>query len=58
MNSTYDYDPASRKDKLVDIVAKVLDITTPIPRTKRALIVGAFPWCESIPFLVSGPITT
>jgi len=58
MNSTYDYDPASRKDELVDVVAKVLDITVPILRTDTVVIVGAFPWCESIPSTVSRSIMT
>ena len=56
MNSTYDYDPASRKDELVDIVARVLDIVVPVLRPDFAVIVGAFPWCESIPFTVSPSI--
>ena len=48
MNSTYDYDPASRKDDLVDIVANVLNIIVPLLRPDAAVTVGAFPWCESI----------
>ena len=47
MNSTYDYDPASRKDDIVDIVANVLNIIVPLVRPDVAITVGAFPWCES-----------
>ena len=50
MNSTYDYDPVSRKDELVDIVANVLDIIVPVLRPDIAVIVSAVPWCESMPF--------
>ena len=46
MNSTYDYDPASRKDDIVDIVANVLKIVVPVLRPDIAVTVGAFPWCE------------
>ena len=48
MNSTYDYDPASRKDDLVEIVANVLNIVVPLLRPDVAVMVSAFPWCESI----------
>ena len=47
MNSTYDYDPTSRKDDLLDIVANVLNIVIPLLRPDVAIMVGAFPWCES-----------
>lgn len=53
MNSTYDYDPASRRDELVDIVAKVLHVIVPVVRPDVAVTVGAFPWCESIRFPAS-----
>ena len=46
MHSTYDYEPASSKDDLVDIVAKVLRIVVPLLRPDIAIMVGAFPWCE------------
>ncbi|KAI9567602.1 cytochrome P450 [Boletus coccyginus] len=49
MNSTYDYDPASRNDELVDIVARVLDIVVPVLRPDFAVIVGAFPWLLHLP---------
>lgn len=48
MNSTYDYDPTSRKDKFIDVVANVLRIILPVLRPDVAVTVGAFPWCESI----------
>ena len=57
MNSTYDYDPASRKDNIVDIVANVLEIVVPLVRPDIAVMVGAFPWCESITFTISCSIT-
>ena len=58
MNSTYDYDPASRKDDIVDIVASVLNIVVPLLRPDIAIMVGAFPWCELIsPLTVSCSIT-
>jgi len=53
MNSTYDYDPASRKDELVNIAATMLDIIVPILRPDTAIIIDAFPWCGSILFTVS-----
>ena len=57
MNSTYDYDPASRKDELLDIIASVLDIVVPFLRPDIAILIGAFPWCECISFSVSCLIT-
>ena len=57
MNSTYNYDPASRKDGLVDIVANVLRIIVPVLRPDIAVTVGAFPWCELITLPVSCSIT-
>ena len=57
MNSTYNYDPASRKDKLVDMVANALAIAIPALRPEVSIIVGAFPLCESITFPVSCSIT-
>lgn len=48
MNSTYDYDPVSRKDELVEVVANVLNTVVPVLRPDIALVLGAFPWCESI----------
>lgn len=53
MNSTYNYDPQSRKDELVDTVANMLTIIVPALRPDIAIIIGAFPWCESIAFPVS-----
>ena len=58
MNSTYDYDPTSRKDELVDIVANVLNIIAPVLRPDVALTLGAFPWCESTQCPVPTSITT
>ncbi|KAF8553325.1 cytochrome P450 [Imleria badia] len=49
MNSTYDYDPASRKDELVDIVANVLHTIVPALRPDIAIIAGAFPLLLSLP---------
>lgn len=48
MNSTYNYDPASRKDELVDMIANALNIILPLARPDIAIITGAFPLCESI----------
>ena len=50
LNSVYDYDPASRKDELVDMVANTLDIIIPALRPDVAIIVGAFPLCGSVTF--------
>ncbi|KAF8552144.1 cytochrome P450 [Imleria badia] len=49
MNGTYDYDPASRKDELVDIAASVLDIVLPLFRPDISVIIGAFPWLLYLP---------
>ncbi|KAF8549586.1 cytochrome P450 [Imleria badia] len=49
MNSTYDYDPTSRKDELLDIVAAVLNIIVPVLRPDVAVVVGAFPWLLHLP---------
>ena len=57
MNSTYDYDPASRKDELVNMVKKALEIMVPVLRPDLAVVVQAFPWCESITFPVFRSIT-
>ena len=57
MNSTYDYDPGSRKDELINIVANVLNIIAPVLRPDVAVMVGAFPWGESISLAVSCLIT-
>ncbi|KAF8551312.1 cytochrome P450 [Imleria badia] len=43
MNSTYNYDPASREDELVDMVANVLSVALPAVRPDVAITVGAFP---------------
>jgi hypothetical protein len=48
MNSTYNYDPASRKDEFVDMVANALTIAVPALRPDVPIIVGTFPLCESI----------
>ena len=47
MKSTYDYDPAPRKDDIVEIVANVLNIFIPLLRPDVAVGIGAFPWGES-----------
>jgi hypothetical protein len=57
MNSTYDYDPVSRKDDIVDIVANVLHIVVPVLRPELAVMIGALPWCESITFTILRSIT-
>lgn len=57
MNSTYDYDPASRKDELLDIVANVLNIVATAVRPDIAIMVGAFPLCELASFIVSALFT-
>ena len=57
LNSVYDYDAASPKDDLVDIAAKVLRIAIPALRPDIAVIVGAFPFRESIKSFVSCSIT-
>ncbi|KAN0084465.1 Cytochrome P450, partial [Tylopilus felleus] len=49
MNSTYDYDPVSRNDELVEIVAKVLKIVLTVIRTDVAFMVGTFPWVLHLP---------
>lgn len=52
LNSAYDYDPASRKEELVEVAATVLEIVVPAFRPDIAVMLGAFPLCESITFLV------
>ncbi|KAF8129583.1 cytochrome P450 [Boletus edulis] len=49
LNSTYNYNPTSRKDDLVETVANVLEVTTPALRPDIAVIVGAFPWVLYLP---------
>ncbi|KAF8553328.1 cytochrome P450 [Imleria badia] len=49
MNSTYDYDPASREDELVGIQASMLKIVLHILRPDRGALVGAFPWVLHLP---------
>ncbi|KAG6371206.1 cytochrome P450 [Boletus reticuloceps] len=49
LNSTYDYDPASREDDLVDIVANVVTIVGPALRPDIAVILGALPWLLYLP---------
>ncbi|KAF8129584.1 cytochrome P450 [Boletus edulis] len=49
LNSTYDYDPASREDDLVDIVANLLTIVVPAMRPDIAVILGAFPCLLYLP---------
>ncbi|KAF8129485.1 cytochrome P450 [Boletus edulis] len=49
LNSTYNYDPTSRKDDLIDTVANVLTIIVPALRPDIAIIVGAFPWLLYLP---------
>ena len=44
----YNYDPASRKDDLVDMVEKALSTILAVVRLDIAAIVNAFQWCESI----------
>lgn len=46
LNSVYDYDPESKKDHLVNIAARVLEIVVPAVRPDVAIIVGAFPASE------------
>lgn len=46
LNSVYDYDPLSQKDKLLVILAKVLEIVVPAVTPSVAIIIGAFPACE------------
>ncbi|KAG6369367.1 cytochrome P450 [Boletus reticuloceps] len=49
LNSTYDYDPASREDDLVDTAANVLTIVVPAMRPDIGVILGAFPWVLYLP---------
>lgn len=51
MNSAYNYDPVSRKDDLVDIVAHVLDVIVPVLRPDVAVVVDAFPWGGLLNFI-------
>lgn len=43
MNSVYDYDPTSRQDELIEVVAKVLEVIMSAIQPEVALILGAFP---------------
>lgn len=48
----YDYEPASKKDEVIDNAANLIKIAFSILTLDRIVTVGAFPWCESITFLV------
>ncbi|KAH0835878.1 cytochrome P450 [Lanmaoa asiatica] len=52
LNSTYDYDPAAQNDELVDLLAKMLDISNFASRTDIAITTSAFPICKSITFFI------
>ncbi|KAI9459772.1 cytochrome P450 [Boletus coccyginus] len=54
LNSTYDYDPVSRKDDLVDMVASTLNIIVPAMRPDIAVIVDAFPLLLRLPSWLPG----
>ncbi|KAI9453746.1 cytochrome P450 [Boletus coccyginus] len=54
LNSTYDYDPVSRKDDLVDIVANTLNIIVPAMCPDIAVIVDAFPLLLRLPSWLPG----
>jgi hypothetical protein len=43
MNAVYDYDPVSRKDPMVDIVEKVINVILDVLRPDVSIIIGAFP---------------
>jgi len=43
MNSVYNYDPTSRQDELVEIIAKVVEVIIVAVCPEVALMVGAFP---------------
>lgn len=48
LNSVYDYDPKSRKDHLVEVASRVLDIVVPAVRPDVAIVVGALPASEQL----------
>lgn len=47
MNAVYDYDPVSRRDPMVDIVEKVINVILDALRPDVAILIGAFPIGES-----------
>ncbi|KAG6371202.1 cytochrome P450 [Boletus reticuloceps] len=49
LNSVYNYDPTSRKDDLVDMLANVLTLVVPALRPDINIILGAFPWLLYLP---------
>lgn len=53
LNSTYDYDPTSPKDELVDMLANALNIFALAARPDISIVAGAFPLCELIMLCVA-----
>ncbi|KAF8123434.1 cytochrome P450 [Boletus edulis] len=49
LNSAYDYEPAPRKDELIEIVTNVSDIVVPTLRPDISILMGAFPWLLYLP---------
>ena len=47
MNAVYDYDPVSRKDPMVGIVEKVINVILTALRPDLSIIIGAFPGRKS-----------
>lgn len=43
MNAVYDYNPLSRRDPMVDIVSKVINVILDALRPDVSIIIGAFP---------------
>ncbi|KAG8216714.1 cytochrome P450 [Butyriboletus roseoflavus] len=49
LNSTFDYDPASRKDKLVGMMADALNVFPLAARPDISIVAGAFPLLLRLP---------
>ncbi|KAN0084464.1 Cytochrome P450 [Tylopilus felleus] len=49
LNSAYNYDPASRNDDLIEMVAHLLHAAVPATRPDIAIMASAFPWILQLP---------
>ncbi|KAF8137304.1 cytochrome P450 [Boletus edulis] len=54
MNAVYEYDPVSRKDPMVKIVEKVINVILDALRPDVSIIIGAFPGLLSLPSWLPG----
>ena len=57
MNAVYDYDPVSRKDPMVDIVERVINIILDALRPDVSIVIGAFPGRKQVRDAFAVPCT-